>query len=382
MPARNRERSRENAIPGQYVFGPQNGAILDGPYPGFSGSSWTETCADSTQPYPFVNDQSFLLVSKRAGGMKLNGFYHLFSGYGYTYSNYSVTNRSGYQYCPSQSDFNSAFWVTKALANMNPSKPLVDLPLFLFELKDFPRMLKDLGRVLQGRAKPVDVPNGHLAYVFGWAPLVSDLLKLLKLQQSIEERKRYLQRLERGTRLKRILFQGEVSRVRQVDGYTISGVTADVELIEHLKVWFTANAKLQIPLTNADLEEDRLIRLLLGATPAASTLWNAVPWSWLVDYFVNVGDTLEAQRGWIPFSTTRMCVMGHSIIQSNLTRMRVTEPTLSVSDSGMITEVKRRTVVANPMPWLTYDPFLSTSQMAILTSLVVSRVMGGGSISR
>lgn len=314
--------------------------------------------------------------------MKLNGFYPLFFGYGTNYSDCSVQNRSGYQYCPDAAGYDSQFWVTKALANMNPSKPLVDLPLFLFELKDFPRMLKDLGRVLQGRAKPADVPNGHLAYVFGWAPLVSDLLKLLKLQQSIEERKRYLQRLERGTRLKRNLFQGEVQRVRQVDGYTISGVTADVEIIEHLKVWFTANAKLKIPLTNADLEEDRLIRLLLGATPAASTLWNAVPWSWLVDYFVNVGDTLEAQRGWIPFSTTRMCVMAHSIVQSNLTRIRVTVPTLSVSDSGMLTEVKRRTVVANPMPWLTYDPFLSVSQMAILTSLVVSRAMGGGSISR
>jgi hypothetical protein len=382
MPSRSRERSRENAIPGQYVFGVRDGPVLDGPYPGFSGPRWNETCLDSTQPPPYTTDQTFYLVRKMAGGAKLNGFYPLFLGYGNTYSNYSVTNRTGYQYCPAPSgQIDPTYWVTKALANMNPSRPTVDLPLFLFEFKDFPRMLRDLGRILKRDLNPATVPNGYLAYQFGWAPLVSDVMKLLNLQQSIEERKRYLKRLERGARVKRTLFSGELSRTREIDGYTLAGVTADVDITEHLKVWFSANAKLKISLESADLNNDSTIRkILLGAQPSGSTLWNMVPWSWLIDYFINVGDTIEAQRGWLPFSVTRMCVMYHSIKQSNLSRLRVDDG-LSFTDSGMITESKQRSVHANPTPALAYDPFLSGSQVGILTSLVMARVLGGTKLS-
>lgn len=238
-------------------------------------------------------------------------------------------------------------------------------------------MLRDLGDILRKKVNPATIPNGYLAYQFGWAPLVSDLMKLLNLQQSIEERKRYLKRLERGSRVKRTLFNGELSRTLVNDGYLLAGVTADEEITEYLKVWFSANAKLEISLEDADLAEDSKIRsILLGLQPSGSTLWNAVPWSWLIDYFYNVGDVIEAQRGWLPFRVTRMCIMYYTVKRSLLKRLRVDDG-LSFSDSGMVTESKQRSVHANPTPMLAYDPFLSVSQVGILSSLVVARALGG-----
>lgn len=270
--------------------------------------------------------------------------------------------------------------MTKALANMNPNRPIVDLPLFIFELKDFPHMLKQAGDVLKrlpGKLRLRDVPEAHLAYSFGWAPLVSDLWSLVKLAKSIEERKAYFRSLEYGARVKRTLFKGELSRTTTPDGYQVHWIQSpdfisDIENVETLKVWFTANARWIDPLSDARQDHEYTVLDALGANLSAETLWNAIPWSWLIDYFANVGDVLAARRGYNSWQCTRMCLMARTEVESTLTRVRLATG-LSADVGSLKTTVKQRSVYTNPTPILTYDPFLSGRQLAILGSLITAR---------
>lgn len=350
-----------------------------------SGVSWYETCDDSTQPRPYVNDQPLTIVDRRALPHSVSGSTLGLFGQTAVYDRYCSANQMLYQYCPDPAPIvSSDYWMTKALANMNPNRPVVDLPLFVFELKDFPRMLKHLGdtyrKGLRG-LRPVDVPEWHLAYSFGWAPLVSDLWSLVKLTRSIEERKAYLRSLEYGHRVRRRLTPKNNVTVRSVSPDSI-GVydgwngyyhyVADLAYEETVDVWFTANAKLLTELPDVRREREYTYMHALGLSLSAETLWNALPWSWLIDYFLNIGDVLAANRGGIPWRCTRMNIMYKRVAKQYTTRARTADG-LSFAHGSMTTTVKQRTVHTNPTPMVAVDPFLTGRQIAILGSLLTAR---------
>lgn len=386
--ATSRTRSRTRAIvsAGSYSTFNQFGAKIAGPTPGFTGIGDYETCADSTQAYPYITDESLSLVRRRSFPLRLYGREAVPSSTNYwVYEGWNPSQRSSYVFTPNGSVINWPFWMTKALANMNPSKPIVDLPLFLFELKDFPRMLKGLGDILRNGMSPRGVrnlPDHQLAWSFGWAPLISDLTSLLNLQKSIAERIAYLQALERGSRVRRTLFDGEILRTITPNGYTIASggptptLVADVRLTEYLRVWYTAKAKLMTTLPSGSELGDLARGLVLGRTLSAATLWNMIPWSWLIDYFINVSDVLAAGRGYLPFHVTWLNIMASTVTSSSLVRIRYDTGVSSVGGELQTTS-KSRFVTANPIPWLTYDPFLTSGQMLNLGSLLTARSLRG-----
>jgi hypothetical protein len=48
-----------------------------------------------------------------------------------------------------------------------------------------------------------------------------------------------------------------------------------------------------VPVNDTPEERERLSRLLQGLTITPAIVWDALPWSWLVDYFINIGDILS-----------------------------------------------------------------------------------------
>lgn len=384
MGFRERQRTRGSVVGGNvYMVKPNEGTENVDNY-GYTGNSWTQHSFDYTQPRPYVNDQPLVIEERRAIPTRVNGIVPYFNGWYYDYRDWNPSNLSGALWCPETPTFASEFWKTKALANMNPSRPVVDLPLFVFELKDFPRMLRHLGETLSKGLKglrPVDVPEWHLAYSFGWKPLLSDLFSLVKLNKSIEERKAHLRAMEVGHRLKRTLTKGEVTRTVSSNWFQVWGLwdpilQADLTTVGSQRVWYTANAKLLYDLPDVRHDPEYSYIQALGLNMSAETLWNAIPWSWLIDYFVNVGDVLAAHRGYIPWKCTRMNLMCTSVAESTLTNVRQTG-NVSVSVGSMKTSVKTRSVYVDPVPTVAFDPFLSGSQVAILGSLLTARSLRG-----
>jgi len=267
-------------------------------------------------------------------------------------------------------DWGLAF--TKYLASINPNKPAIDVPLFLWELKDLPRMIRDLGRVLQRKVKPADVPGGHLAVQFGWAPLIGDLVKLLDLQKQMENRLRTIRSLEKREKNHRTITKSVVtdSFSRLIaSGFSVPA-TSKYELLQKgggVPVFIDG-----VPDTFGKMPSNNL-GLLLGSNVSASTIWNAVPWSWLLDYFSNVGTFLASRRGGFELQFAEFVLTS----QRTYTETGESADTGSRKFSGYSYQSieKLRTVMVDPKPGIHFEEFLTGHQKGILLALFSANLL-------
>jgi hypothetical protein len=253
----------------------------------------------------------------------------------------------------------------------------MDIPLFLFELKDLPRMLRGLGDVLSGRSKPRDVPGGYLAYQFGWGPLLSDLGKLADFAKLFADAQNALTNAANGGRVSHSLggksspgSAGTFSYALGSDGNYVLGTISGTSV----EGWCTARTFLNEPLPIPVYEREMFIlRTALGLNASAATIWNAIPWSWLLDYFFNIGLLMEARRGYSSWHFKDLHVMVKSTkttsIASTLNQVR------SMSYSGgkkIYTRKERSYVGSNPNVGFGFAPMLNLRQTSILGALLTA----------
>lgn len=384
MGARTRSRNRSSVFGGTIVY---NGTATVN---GGSGVSDREVTDDVTMAKPYVVDHPLTITRTRVDAMlRINGVvpYNPSTGSGScVFTDFNPQNRALYQYAPALPSFDATYWRTKALANINPYRPTWNVPLFLWELKDMPRMLKQAGDWLKlaGKKKPIHLgPDAILAWELGWSPLISDLLSLFDLAKDIDDRVAYLKALDKGTRIRRRLLPRTKTDTSWVpNGYQVTipyrvCYQADVWNETFEEVWFTVNAVLQdTPLPNDDASLRTLSQdIVLGLKFEPYHVWDYIPWTWLIDYFSNVGDFMEAQNGLVHMKVTRMNLMATRSRSSKLIRTYI-EGGLTSTPSVLSQTKKHRFVYANPHPGFAADPFLTGRQLAILGSLLMSRNRG------
>jgi len=59
------------------------------------------------------------------------------------------------------------------------------------------------------------------------------------------------------------------------------------------RIWYSAGYRYYIPDTGSSLWNARARAALFGALPTPELLWEVLPWSWLIDWFSNVGDVVS-----------------------------------------------------------------------------------------
>ena len=352
---------------------------------GSVGNSYVyEVCTDATMPRPYTTDHPLSLEKTVVRPTILNGQIEADAGSFYgpeRYQNYRFhpfsANVSLYEFAP----FNPDYYKTMALANASPYRSYVNLPLFLFELRELPGMLQQLGRILQRKIRATDVAGGYLAYSFGWAPLVSDLKKLFDFTKKIEDRKAYFRRLESGTHVRRSLGTQTVQVSTPMKATLTRMVGSDpaieveAQLEETQKVWYTLNAKLRTPLSMSQSDLHSLSRnQVLGLRINPADIWDAIPWSWLIDYFVNIGDVLEASRAVIGMDITRINVMCLSK-QVVVFQPKYVHTGLTCQPGFVYRTKKARYPFSNATPAVTTTPFFTDHMAAILGSLVTVRAL-------
>jgi hypothetical protein len=116
------------------------------------------------------------------------------------------------------------------------------------------------------------------------------------------------------------------------------------------------------------------LRLLLNLKLSKAALWNALPWSFLIDYFAGIGNYMESSRGYVRYETTSMCVMLTQKVESTLTNVRL-YPGCSYSGGRMTTTEKWRSVHANPIATVAADPFLGGRQLLNIGALATATAM-------
>lgn len=280
----------------------------------------------------------------------------------------------------------------KALALSNPSRPKVDLPVFVAELADLPRLvqlagkslltkngLSNVARMIRSRRLGELVADGNLNYQFGWAPLVDDLSKLAQFSQHVANKQRVIDKLKSGEGIKR--------KVTLSDSTTVGGTaTILVESATHyVQGVYSDQHKDQIyavvrwhaqPGSLSKLANPHLAwTSTLGLDITASTLWEMTPWSWMVDWFSDLGDILMSQRNTIPAKFTSGVIVIRRRMERNWTSL---QPHLWESGSRQENEsIVRKLITPTIIPTFEF-PFLDARRLSILGSLSVLKASAWG----
>lgn len=275
--------------------------------------------------------------------------------------------------------------VANIWARTNPSRASVLLPAAIFELKDLPDMIRQAGRFLKTARRDWpslvrpgketrDLASANLALQFGWAPLVSDLVKMSKFQSSVDKRrKEIMDNTSSGGYRRRITLGTStlgISGSRAVSFGNYRNFTIPYAGKSTSKQWAVVKWRPTSPGTSILPQSDaELRRQLAGLTLSQALInaWEVLPWSWLIDYFTNIGDVLQAgnRHYATPLSgsvmTTITTEVSHSTFDQGDDRL----------SAGTVTIVRK---VRAPLGAITLNasvPTLGAAQLSILSSLLV-----------
>lgn len=284
------------------------------------------------------------------------------------------------------------------LARTNPGRPGVSLPVFIGELRELPGALLQDGNILRGKGSGSvfkDSQSRSLSVQYGVLPLVRDVYSLLNLQKSVVKRMNELSKVwtDKGRRYVRPLNgkKGELysTEVSLVDPQTIYPKLRDVTVavkavnkIYGVTTWKGDAPSMTSSMLTGSRAEAQMAKnhafardLLLGisstydAAGVLSDAWELMPWSWMIDWFGNFGDFLQANRN------RGVATHGPIWIMQNIQSSRFAK-----TEYGDVLSTYRYKARFAANPSLHAEmPVFSQRQLSILTGLVATRTKSLGS---
>jgi hypothetical protein len=276
--------------------------------------------------------------------------------------------------------------VNSLLARTNPGRPETDVPSFLWEgLRDAPSLVLNRGRTVAGAAG-----SANLQWQFGWKPLLSDLKNLIEFGDKTSKRLARLQRLVKGmlktgAYIDRVSQQPTTEQVNfAVDDTPFAGmgpVLVDVTKATEIKRWGTVSYVLKPEAAAAFQryvsEEPQWASInatygLYWRNPAA--LWEVLPWSWLVDWFVPIQDLLEQYQGLVPVEAVAVCVMTQSTTTVTFGQTYHDELVVRPTTLKRITKERRVLAPDGSLPYIEgAGPMIDLRRLGILVSIWAQR---------
>lgn len=271
-------------------------------------------------------------------------------------------------------------WALTLLERTNPFRSVYSIPTNIAELIDCVKLLYKFGNlVVAGMAQ------AQVRYNFGIRTLKQDIKDLDKILTHIHKRILEFRRLwMKGGLHRRIpLWKGSLQSAPQ-SGVSIAQLSTmfrygDVTTQTKLEIfgsvrWFPT-LKL-LPAPDAITEFQRAARVCLDIEPSSigwDTQWNAIPFSWLVDYFTDVGTILSATKG------RQLVEPRYITISSKYTTVRrAVDTSGTVGSSGGSYRATQVTVERFIYPdnyggfQITVNSILSSDQLTNLMALLIS----------
>lgn len=276
-----------------------------------------------------------------------------------------------------------------AISRCAPTNPLVDLSTSLAEL--FREGLPSL----PGRSGGLS--SEYLNYNFGIAPLASDIRDLRNVMKHADALWDQYARNSGKLVRRRYTFPPQVTSVTApvlnnrlpsrpamqsetnptaLDGNVVRSGTLQQRTTTTTKTWFSGAFTYYLPDSPFGQMVARL-DALYGLKPGVDTLYQLTPWSWLIDYFANLGDIIENLNSF----THGGLVMPYAYIMSETTvetrsylLFELKQGTLwkAQSLSDVVRRVTKRRIPASPFGFgLSYGD-LSAKQKSILIALGIN----------
>lgn len=241
------------------------------------------------------------------------------------------------------------------LAKSNPFRYSVSVPVMVAELVEGASLLK-----LASNNYFALIGSAHLNKVFGWDAMKNDIRTLAKLTTAIESRIKEFNSLVMKGGLRRKV---NLTRASTFGPETITSIHSDaqgawngvVKSKYSTKVWgsvrWVPNRTSPVDLSKLATFNEAIKLVLDLRQPDASTIWEMIPFSWLADYFLNVGDTLQAIEDTDKVLPHDICIMRERTVNTGTVGI-VDAPGgypwdrhESISDGEVIYEMKLRKVV-------------------------------------
>lgn len=179
-----------------------------------------------------------------------------------------------------------------AKALSNPFKPVRDVVLKSFALAR---------KGLRGRRQPIeiakDLADAHLEFAFGWKPLANSIASSIVALQNRASIGLYHPFHAKG----KLAFDGWNTRASEYIQGTFIVAQFDVQQASEVVVVYQGvwEEKCKLP--------EKSVNRVLGLTSVdvLPTMWNLIPYSFLADYFTNIGDIVGALNS--PWGAVAWC---------------------------------------------------------------------------
>lgn len=166
----------------------------------------------------------------------------------------------------------------------------VSLPNFLYELRELTDLIPKIEGSLVKQAA-----SGYLTYSFGYKPLIGDLQKLANLAETVAARLQYLR--DTWGRETRISFQSswETTAPSEILLTGAEGPANYRYKRQSIRTIFRAGGYLFHQLEDLDGKIGMLRGLVgaLGFNNPLGVLWEAIPFSFVVDWFTRIGNAIS-----------------------------------------------------------------------------------------
>lgn len=262
------------------------------------------------------------------------------------------------------------------LERTNPFRPEFSIPVALKELVDVGTLFK-----IAAKSFSSFVGGTYLNYKFGWVQFVRDLKTLHGITEALESRIKEFKSLsmQGGVRRKVQLGYKEVpyflaaKTIQSSWGVTIK---ADVSGDRNCRIHGTVRWRFK---PGVDIKLDRLQQFNAAVSKVfdlgqldSQTVWNLIPFSWLVDYFIGLDTYFGANLGEGVIEPYDICIVRTA--ESKFTQKVVLKPsTITLTGSGHYgrKEYSRDVWTKGSYPIVAVWP-LSTGQMATIAALAAS----------
>ena len=308
---------------------------------------------------------------------------------------------------------------TSFIKRARPGNPSAGLFQFVGELHQIPQ----LPRLRYSGLKSFrDLGENYLNYEFGWKPFVKDLKDMYVTQRKLEKTLQKL-RDNNGLVIRRrdkkqtstvpsVKAEGSLTEPfghlgdtsiggnSALEGYFVGGPTgcADLDLFsftgqcdynytvyETLTTWNVGNFGYYVPDIGSSQWTERAKRALFGQDPTPNQLWELIPWSWLIDWFTNVGDIMSNlsvnavdNETWTNCFAMRELIHSHVVNVSTHWDELIGAYAFHVPSGSASIEYKRNEVLrlrrqASPYGFGISWPDFSARQILILAALGITR---------
>lgn len=173
--------------------------------------------------------------------------------------------------------------------------PQVLGPNFLYELPELRRTAKQIFKKRSARDFRKDLSSDYLGWNFGIKPLIHDLRTLTRLLKGVDQRIQWHK--DNSGKPVRVHFQADVTPADAITSVPSPAATSWSfhNHVNEMKMTYRASALVIFDFPQRSLLEDRVRYLgdVMGFTRPLSVLWEATPYSFVVDWVYDVSDLAE-----------------------------------------------------------------------------------------